>query len=97
MHLLHLFPVADDVDGDLRGDEPQGVHVEVDDLAHLDDIFFAELSAGRVFDDGHLTLELVELQIVVEFHAAAGGDMVDNETVYDSAYDHVSPPPEVSE
>lgn len=89
MNFLHPLAVPDDVHGDLRRDAAQHVVVEVDDLVHFQNIFPAVFRAGGVFDERHLAFKVVELQIMVKLHAPPGGDVVDDDAVYNAADNHI--------
>ena len=71
--------VFDDIDGDIVVDESQDIKIEILDGAfYLDDILDAHLIAAGVLDDGHGTVQLVQLQIVINGHCLAGFDMVED-------------------
>ena len=67
-------------------DETEDVQVEVLDRAfYFDDIFFAHLVAAGVFDYGDAAVQLIQLQIVVNGHAFAGFDMIQNKSFFNTS------------
>ena len=66
MNFLHPLSAADNIDGNVRINITQHVVVQVNDLIDFQNIFFPILAAGGVFDDRHLTFQLIQAQIPVE-------------------------------
>ena len=64
------------LDGNLVVHKAENVQVQIHVTLNLDDIFFAHLIAGSIFNNGHLTVQLVQFQIFVNIHALSGADMV---------------------
>ena len=47
----------------------------------MDDVLLAHLVAVDVLDDGHGAVQAIQVQKLIEHHAAAGGDVVDDDAV----------------
>lgn len=90
MKFFCALGVMDDIDGDMRIDVAEQVEIEVDNLADFENIFLAQLAGAGVFDDGDLAIQLVELQIFVNLHGFACGNVVDNNAFGNGADNHVS-------
>ena len=73
---LCQLAVLNDVDGDAGIDIGQNVEVQVDDLGHLDDVLAAHLFAFRILNHGNGAVQIVQLQDLIDLHAAACGDVV---------------------
>ena len=81
--LLDQLAVSDDVDGDIGIDIAEDVHIQLDVGVDLDDVLLAHLAAVAVLDDGNRAIQLVQMEQVVDLHAATGGDVVNDYTVFD--------------
>ena len=73
-----------------RGDRHGGVRLTValDVGVDLDDILAAVLGGNNVLQESHGAVQIAQTQNVVELHALAGGDVVDNNTVLYRIYVH---------
>ena len=79
--------VFDDVYGDIVVDDGQYVKVKSIDVAfHLQNVLFAHLVASGIFDDGDRTVQLVQLQMMVDGHAFSGFDMIEHEALFNFSY-----------
>ena len=79
--LFHDLVIFDNIDGDIVVDESQRIQVNfINRALDLNDIFFTHLITLCIFDDGNGTVEFVESQVFIDFHALAGFDMVQYET-----------------
>ena len=83
MLALDGFAVADDIDGHIRVNVADRVKIQIDDLVDFDDVLFAHFYAVRVLDDGDRTVQLRQIQDIIQRHALTGGDMVDDNAVID--------------
>ena len=85
--LVTISPVFDDVYGDIVVDDGQYVKVKSIDVAfHLQNVLFAHLVASGIFDDGNRTVQLIQLQMVVDGHTFSGFDMVEHEALFNFSY-----------
>ena len=97
LFFLHDPAAVDDVDGDVGVDEPQGVQIEVDPVLDLHDVLAARLAAAGVFNDGYAAVQPVQTQDLIDLHAPAGLNVVDDQPTLYAVYVHLIPPPKGSE
>lgn len=83
MLALDGFAVADDIDGHIRVNVADRVKIQIDDLIDFDDVLFAHFYTVRVLNDGHRTVQLRQIQNIIQRHTLTGGDMVDDNAVID--------------
>ena len=74
--------VVDDVDGDAGIQVAQHIQIDVHVGADLDNILLAHLGAVGIFDQGHGAVQLAQIQNIVDVHAVAGGDVVQDDAVF---------------
>ena len=68
-------------------DEAQHIHVDViNRTLDFHQILLAHLAAAGVLDDGHGTVQLVQVQIFVNLHALARLDVIQHEALGDTSY-----------
>ena len=85
--------VADNVDGDVGVDVAQHVQIHLHGRVDLDDVLFAHAVAADVLDDGHGAVQLIQVEVLVDVHALASLDVVQDHAVLDAVDIHktVSP------
>lgn len=84
---VHDLAVLDHIDRDIVVDEGQHIQIQgVDVTLYFQDIFLAHLIAAGVLDDRHGTVQLVQLQMMIDGEAFAGLDMVQHEAFLDFSY-----------
>ena len=87
LFLLYDLFVFDNVDRDVVIDESEDIEIhEVDRAFDLDDIFFAHFIALRVFDDCDAAVQFIEVKVLVDIHASASFDVVENKAFRDTSY-----------
>ena len=85
--LFHDLPVLDDIDGDIVVDKGQHVQIQHVDVAfHFQDVLFVHFVASGVLDDGYGAVQLVQLEMLVDFQAPSGLDVVQHEALFDFSY-----------
>ena len=85
--LFHNVTVLDHIDSDAVVDKTQNIQIQgVDITFYLEDIFFAHFIAAGVFDDRHGTVQLVQLQMIVNVKTSSGFDMVKDKAFFNSTY-----------
>ena len=84
--LFYDFFVLYDVDRDVAVDLAQYIQIHHVEIAFdLQNILASHLVASGIFDDGHLTVQLVQLQVFVNIHALSCLNMVKDDSVFQSA------------
>ena len=84
--LLHNLAVLDDIDSDLIVDETNYIEIDLIQTAFdLNDIFLPHQLAGSILDDSYLIIDIAEMEISVKIHGLSGRDMIENNTVFNSA------------
>src|SRR5699024_1016817 len=86
--LFHPLPVLDDVDVDIAVHISDDIPVQVQVPVDLDDVLPAQLGADHVFQDGHGAVQIHKAQDLVELHGLTGGNVVDDDSVFDGVDDH---------
>ena len=82
------FSVPDDIHSDAGVDVTQHIEIDVHDLINLDDIFATHFGTGSTFNHGYGAVQIAQLQNAINLCTAAGGDMVQNDPVFDLSDDH---------
>jgi hypothetical protein len=67
-----------------KGEHVQIQHVDI--ALHLQNILFSHLVAPGIFDDGNGTVQLVQLQMMIDGEAFPGLDVVENKALLDFSY-----------
>ena len=81
--LFNDLTVFDDVYGNVAVDEGQDVQIQRVDVAlHLQDVFFAHLTAPGVLDDRNRAVQLVQPEIMINFHGSAGTNVIQHEALF---------------
>jgi len=89
--LFHKLTVADDVDGGIGIDQADDVKVDIQILGvDLDDILCAHFTRMCIGDQCNGTIQIVQLQEIVDLHALAGFDVVDDDAVLNGINIHYS-------
>ena len=88
--LFRPDPIADNVHGDARSQIPQHREVQVHVCVDFQDVLFAHFFALGVADDGHLAVQFIQFQCLVNLHAAPGGDVVQHNAVLHCVDVHAS-------
>ena len=93
MYVLHPLPrvndlfVLDDIYGNIMIDKTKDIQIQILDGAfNLDDILFSHFLAAGIFDDSNRTVQLIQLQVMIDRHCLAGFDMIQNITLTKSTY-----------
>ena len=69
--------VGDDVHGNLVIQETDDIEIDtVKAACNLDDIFLAHFFAAGILDNRNLAVQFAEIQILVDFHAHTGRNMI---------------------
>ena len=82
---LFLFAkntVFDYIDGDIRIDIAENIKVNLHIRIDFDDILRAHFLAVDIFYDCNSAVKLIKLKVIINLHAVARFDMVDNNTVF---------------
>ena len=75
--LLGNLAVGDDVHGNLVIQKTDDIEIDtVKAACNLDDIFLAHFFAAGILDNRNLAVQFAEIQILVDFHAHTGRNMV---------------------
>ena len=81
--LFNDLTVLDDIDGNVAVDEGQDVQIQRVDVAlHLQDVLLAHLTAPGVFDDRNRAVQLVQPEIMINFHGSAGTNVIQHEALF---------------
>ena len=83
--LLNDDIVLDDVNRYVRVPDRKGVDVDGQRTFDFDDVLASHFLAGRVLDDGNLAIQIAEIQILINLHGFACGDMVDYDSLVESS------------
>ena len=68
-------------------DKTKDIQIQIFDRAfNLDDILFSHFLAAGIFDDSNRTVQLIQLQVMIDRHCLAGFDMIQNITFTKSTY-----------
>ena len=67
-----------------KGKDIQIQHIDV--TFYLQDIFFSHLIAFCVLDDSNSTVQLVQLQMMINGKAFSGLDMIKNKSFFNFSY-----------
>lgn len=81
---LGNLAAADHIDRDLLADKTEHIKINRNIGLNLDDVLLAHLAACGIFDDGHLAIQLIQLEVIVNIHALSGRNMIDDITVFNS-------------
>ena len=74
---LYDLLIFDDVHSDVVVDETKDIQIQVfDGTLYFDDVFFTHFVAAGILDDGNGTIQLIQLQIMINGHGLSGFDMV---------------------
>jgi len=90
MEFSVAFTFTDNINGDMRIDKAEDVIIQIDRCTDLDNIFLSALSGYCVFNDRDLTIKLTQLQVGIQLHCTSSRDMIDNDTVMNTADYHGS-------
>ena len=76
-------------------DESEDIQVQrVDITLYLQNILFSHFVAAGVFDDRHRTVQLIQLQVMIDVQAFARFYMVEHEALLNFSYvQHIGKPP----
>ena len=87
LFLCNDFFVLDDIYGNIMIDKTKDIQIQILDGAfNLDDILFSHFLAAGIFDDSNRTVQLIQLQVMIDRHCLAGFDMIQNITLTKSTY-----------
>ena len=86
--LLHADTVTDDVDGDVGVHIAQRIQIHFHRRVDLDDVLLVHAGAADVLDDGYAAVQLVQMQILVDVHALAGPNMIQDHAVLNAVNIH---------
>ena len=79
--------VLDDIYGNIMIDKTKDIQIQILDGAfNLDDILLSHFLAAGIFDDSNRTVQLIQLQVMIDRHCLAGFDMIQNITLTKSTY-----------
>jgi hypothetical protein len=80
------FIIPDNINRDIMVDESQDIQVNLLETSlDLDDILSAHFIAAGIFDDSHLTVDLIQSQMTVNLHGFACLDMIQNDAFFQAA------------
>ena len=81
--LFNDLTVFDDIDGNVAVDEGQDIQIQRVDVAlHFQDVFLAHLTASGVLDDRNRAVQLVQPEIMINFHGSAGTNVIQHEALF---------------
>ena len=86
--LLSHFIVADDVQYDFGGDDRELADLFIGEIlvGYFDDAFFADLARGQIVSDGHLHVEVVEIEQANHLIGLVCGDVVNDGAILDGGH-----------
>ena len=83
--LFDNFAATDNVNRHMAPDETENIKIQIHFTLNFDDVFFTHFAACGIFYDGNLAVQFIQFQIIVNFHASSGFDMIDNNAVFNTA------------
>ena len=92
---LNVLFLGDDavfynINGNMGADVANNVKINVKAAVYLDNVLAAHNLTGGVLDKGNRAVQSVKLQQLIELHCLTGGNVVNNDTVYNAVYLHIS-------
>ena len=93
MEFLHLFAVLNDADCHVGVHVAQYAQIHVQHAVDLDDVFLAHFLAVYIAQDGNGAVQFIQMQEMIQFHAFASFDMVNDNAVLDFVDMHYTSTP----
>lgn len=93
-HVVLLFKLAvfNNIHGDIAVNVSENVEIQVNDLVDFDYILKTVLFAFYVLNNGHAALDLIKAEKLINFHALACADVIQDYSVSYAVNVHSVPP-----